>query len=169
VYSPALQDAGLHTWSVPVIRHAPAPSQVPSLPHSLLASTAQLSCGSVPAFTALQMPELCVVRALEHAMHFPSHSVLQQVPSTQKPEVHSAAPVQESPSIFLAAQRWFEALQYDSTGQSLAVEQGMRQPSMSSQATKPQLVGLTALHAPLPSQVEAGVKFPSLQKPLAQT
>jgi hypothetical protein len=77
----------------------------------LVASTAQLSWGSVPTFTALQMPDFCVVNEPEQAMHLPEQSLLQQTPSAQKPDVHSSARVQASPAIFLAAHRLVVALQ----------------------------------------------------------
>jgi hypothetical protein len=34
---PPLHAAFVHTWLVLTLRHAPAPSQVPSLPHGLVA------------------------------------------------------------------------------------------------------------------------------------
>ena len=57
VFSSALHDAAMHTWLVPTLRQAPLPSQVPSLPHGLVAvSSAHVSCGSLPTLTGPQVP-----------------------------------------------------------------------------------------------------------------
>jgi hypothetical protein len=77
----------------------------------LVVSAAQLSCGSVPTLTALQIPDFAVVNELEQAIHLSVHALSQQTPSTQKPDEHSLVALHVSPLIFWAAQRWVVALQ----------------------------------------------------------
>ena len=44
------------------------------------------------------------VRAAEQAVHVPVQALLQQTPSTQKPEVHSRVAAQAAPFAFFATQ-----------------------------------------------------------------
>jgi hypothetical protein len=135
----------------------------------LVVSTAQLSCGSVPTLTAAQMPDFCVVSEAEQAVHLSVHALLQQTPSAQNPDEHSLGLSQAAPSIFSAAHRVVVRLQYEVLGQSLSTVQGVRHPSTASQETAAQLMVPTGLQAPLPSQVEVGVKLAPLQKAIEQT
>jgi hypothetical protein len=95
--------------------------------------------------------------------------MLQQTPSAQKPDVHSVAAVQESPSIFLAEQRLVVMLQYDVLGQSFSVAQAVLQPSTTSQVAPPQSCAVTVLQAPFPSQVDVGVKVEALHEAVVHT
>src|SRR4029079_17542386 len=79
-------------------RQAPAPSHVPSRPHVSEPLSAHWPRGSIPVGTIEQMPW---VPASPHDLQMPLHSVLQQVPCSQKPELHSAAAVQAPPTGFL--------------------------------------------------------------------
>jgi hypothetical protein len=73
--------------------HAPVWPQVDD------ACVVQLPPGSVPAMTEPQAPSAPVpFMAAEHAWQRPLQAVLQQTPSTQKPEVHWLAVVQGPPS-----------------------------------------------------------------------
>jgi hypothetical protein len=73
----------------------PLPSQELVSPHT--------GAVSVPLTTILpQVPfRPCPFAAAEHAWHVPAHAALQQLPSTQKPLVHSLAAAQACPLIFL--------------------------------------------------------------------
>ena len=80
-----LQDATPHGTPVAAWVHAPAPLQVPVLPHVPLAP--QRPCGSVTVLaTLVQVPGL---PATLQARQVPQLAVLQQTPSTQFPLPHS--------------------------------------------------------------------------------
>jgi hypothetical protein len=83
---PAVHEAEVHTWLVLTFRQAPAPSQVPSLPHCLVGvSSTQDLWGFCPVITGAHVPSALPVMALLHALQ-PVQTlavVSQQTPSTQ--------------------------------------------------------------------------------------
>jgi hypothetical protein len=84
-----LQTAVLQACPLLTLPHAPAPSQLPSLPHGLVAvSSLQASCGSLPSSTGAHVPSAFPVKVREQALQ-PVQAVAQQTPSTQWPSSHS--------------------------------------------------------------------------------
>jgi hypothetical protein len=84
-----LHEAALHTWLLPTLRQAPAPSHIPSVPHSLVAVTSShWLCGSWPSSTGAHVPSLLPVSAAEQALQ-PMQAPSQQTPSMQLPSAHS--------------------------------------------------------------------------------
>jgi hypothetical protein len=75
-------------------RHAPPPSQVPSVPQVEAPLSAHWPSGSSPAGTRTQVPAVPVI---PHDRQLPVQAVRQQVPCSQKPLEHSVAPVQVAP------------------------------------------------------------------------
>jgi hypothetical protein len=94
----AMHIAGAQLVPATNLRQAPAPSHVPSVPQVVAPLSAHWPSGSWPVGTIEQMP---CVPARPHDRQMPLHSVLQQVPCSQMPELHSAAVVQAPPSGFL--------------------------------------------------------------------
>jgi hypothetical protein len=83
VYAPEVQRSGAQTVPARYLRHAPAPSQVPSVPQEAAPWSTQLRRGSwAPAATGVQCPSVDVRAQLRQA---PWQAVSQQTPSTQKP------------------------------------------------------------------------------------
>ena len=80
------------------MRHAPAPLQVPSLPHEAAPASVHWLSGSVPEGTNLHVPRL---PASAHDWQVPVHAVRQQKPWLQFPLTHSAAEPQAVPEGFL--------------------------------------------------------------------
>jgi hypothetical protein len=74
-----------------VFPQAPAPSQTWQRPHSV-------GTGSVLLGTKVHVPN---DPDWLHIRHVPLHALSQHTPSTQKPDVHSLAPMQARPSAFL--------------------------------------------------------------------
>jgi hypothetical protein len=84
-----LHEAWVQVWLVLTLRQEPLPSQVPSLPHWLLAvSSAQVSWGSCPVSAGAHVPFGFPVKALEHALQ-PVQAEAQQKPSMQLPRLQS--------------------------------------------------------------------------------
>ena len=82
VQFPATQTAPAAAW-----RHLPAPSQVPSLPQTLVVVAHWLAgVGAAPAGIGVHVP---VEPVRLHAVHVPVQAVSQQTPFAQFPEVHS--------------------------------------------------------------------------------
>jgi hypothetical protein len=93
-----LHAAALHTWLLLTLRHAPAPSQVPSFPHWLVAvSSMQVLWGFRPASAGAQVPSLFPVSVFEQALQ-PVQVVAQQTPSTQLPRAQSLASEHGAPT-----------------------------------------------------------------------
>jgi hypothetical protein len=67
------------------LRHAPCPSQVPSLPHVATADFAHVASerGGRPAGTNEHVP---IEPLTSQRLHVSPHAVSQQTPSTQKPD-----------------------------------------------------------------------------------
>jgi hypothetical protein len=84
-----------HIVPIGCLRQAPCPSHVPSLPHVSGASVEHAPArGLSPAGTNEHVPiESCVL----HDLHVSSHAVLQQTPSTQKPDSQSFAQAHACP------------------------------------------------------------------------
>jgi hypothetical protein len=88
----AAQLSALHSVPDLYLRHAPAPSHAPSLPHEAAPWSAHLPRGSAaPAGTATQRP---IDDGSAQLWQEPSQASMQQTPSAQKPLAHSAASVQ---------------------------------------------------------------------------
>lgn len=83
---PLVQDAVPQLVPATVLRQAPAPLQVPSLPHG---GAAVQRASAPPLLMGAQVPLAWPVFALLHAMHVPQVP-LQQTPSTQEPEAQLA-------------------------------------------------------------------------------
>jgi hypothetical protein len=83
------------------LRHAPAPSQVPSSPHVVgsLAAQVRASRGFVPAGAKVHVP---MAVGAAHVLHVSVQAPLQHTPSTQKLLVHSPSHPQAWPSSFCA-------------------------------------------------------------------
>ncbi len=113
-------------------------------------------------FLALQVPWLPVRL---QAMHAPVQAVLQQVPSTQLPLVHSGEVMQVWPLAFLGVH--FPALQKLVPVQGAVSEQPPAQMAPAHELGA-QLTVSTAGHAPLPSQPAATVATPFAQLPARQ-
>lgn len=80
------------THSVPLayLRHAPAPSHSPSLPHVVSGCASHSPSGSVPSAIAPQVPSAPPpFFAVLHAWHVALHASSQHTPSEQKPLWHS--------------------------------------------------------------------------------
>ncbi len=88
------QLAARHTVPALCLRHAPAPSQVPSSLQPSRASSGHTSRGSSPSRTGAHVP---ADAGPLHAWHISAHSEMQHTRSTQKPLVHSPPPEQGAP------------------------------------------------------------------------
>jgi hypothetical protein len=89
-----VQRPGAHWVPAAYFRQAPLPLQAPSVPQVLTACCSHSLMGSWPSAMGLQAP---AVLAMSQAWQMPVQALLQQIPSTQKPELHWAAPVQAAP------------------------------------------------------------------------
>ena len=79
-------------------RHAPLPSHMPSRSHDATGSAVHSSSGSVSATEFPQIPSApAPFLAAEQALHGPVHAFSQHTLSTQLPDVHSVALVQDAP------------------------------------------------------------------------
>lgn len=93
-----VQDAAAHTVPTAYLRHAPAPSQVPSSWHDAAPVFLHTARGSAtPAAVLMQSPGVMPAQV----RHAPAHASLQQTPSAQKPDAHSAGAAQVWPGPFL--------------------------------------------------------------------
>jgi hypothetical protein len=83
-----LQLAAAHEVPMTYLRHAPAPLQVPSLPHVVAAAIGHCDAtsGGWPVGIGEQVPTL---PASVHDMQVPLHTLLQQTLSMQKPDAQS--------------------------------------------------------------------------------
>jgi hypothetical protein len=89
------QRSAWHVVPALYLRHAPAPSQVPSAPQDAAPWSLQTERGSAaPAGTAAQWP---IDEASAQLLQAPVHASAQQTPSTQKPLAHSVAAAQVWP------------------------------------------------------------------------
>lgn len=149
-------------------RQAPAPSQVPSLEQSpwLLSLLTQRNFGSAsPPSTLAQIPPGLVLVPL-HVRHSPPEAAsaqaeVQQTPSVQKPLVHCWAEVHAAPFVFRPQEPFTQAL--GGVQSESVVQVVLHAPELQTKTPQPRLAGV--VHAPLPSQVEAGVT----REALAQT
>jgi hypothetical protein len=93
---PAGQVAPAH--GVPAAKrwHAPLPSQTPLVPHDVAPMSLQIPAGSLrPAATFVQVP--AVAADALHDLQVLLHSVAQQTPWRQKPDLHSIPSAQTVP------------------------------------------------------------------------
>ena len=113
----ALAPTTVLPWQVPppqgvlsgYFRQPPMPSHRPSRPQvdaSCLGHWLS-SAGGMPAGTGAHMPAL---PGTSHFWQVPLQALLQQTPSTQKPEPHSSAQLQRSPMPFLSTTAWLHEL-----------------------------------------------------------
>jgi hypothetical protein len=100
-----LQDAVPQVLLLSTFWQAPVPSQLPVFPQALVAvSSWQLLYGSLPATTDAQVPSATLVSFFLHELHVPAHLLLQHIPSTQLPNVHSLSAAHVFPLSFCAVQ-----------------------------------------------------------------
>jgi hypothetical protein len=91
-------DGGAHTVPARCLRHAPLPSQVPSVPQVAAVCGRQAPRGSAaPLPTRLHVPGC----PAEHDRQGPVQASVQHTPSTQKPLPHWVPSVQGWPGPFL--------------------------------------------------------------------
>lgn len=95
---PDAQDAALQVVVESYSAQTPLEPHTPVVPQVLAAAVAQVSCGSVPFFTEVQMPSAAPVSAELHAWQVSSHGPLQHTPSTQRPDLHWLAALHTVPS-----------------------------------------------------------------------
>ncbi len=147
---PPLQVAAAHMVPVRYLRQAPAPSQAPSVLHVDAPLSAHWPSGSSPAGTVLQVP---AVPGRAQDRQVPSQVVPQQVPCSQKPELHSPAAVHAEPSGFLPQLPFTQVL---GAAQSASVAHVVRQAlAVGSQVNGMHDCVAVGTHAPLPSQRDA--------------
>jgi hypothetical protein len=155
---PAVQLVAAHTVLEGYLRQAPAPLQVPSLPQVAAPLSAHWPSGSWPAGTVEQLP---AVPGRAHDLQTPSQTVPQQVPCSQKAELHWSAVVQALPRGFLPQ---LPPTQVFGVAQSASVLQVVRHIStVPSQVNGAQDWVAVGTQAPLPSQREARFMFDPLQ------
>jgi hypothetical protein len=77
------------------MRQAPAPLQVPSVPQVAAVASVHWFSGSAPLGTLVHAPG---VPTSAHDRQVPVQAVAQQIPCSQKAELHSPAPPQAAPS-----------------------------------------------------------------------
>ena len=94
VATPLAQLAARQAVVAGATAQAPAPLQVPVLPQG---GAATQRASASPVTVLAQVPAVPPVLAAEQPMQVPVQAVLQQTPSTQKPEVHCALDVQAVP------------------------------------------------------------------------
>ena len=87
VWTPAEQLDVLHDVPAGCKAQAPAPLQVPLVPHVDAACVAHSESGSIPSATIVHVP---LVMTMLHASQVPAQSLLQQTPSAQNPLRHWA-------------------------------------------------------------------------------
>jgi hypothetical protein len=144
------------------LRHAPAPSQVPSRPQVSAPLSAHWPSGSCPAGIVEHVP---AVPARAHELQIPLHSVLQHAPSSQNPELHSSGAVHAPPSGFLpqlALMHVFGAVH------SASFEQTVWQTAFAPHTKGAQLCVAGVGHAPLASQRDASVMVEPVHDASAQ-
>jgi hypothetical protein len=142
--------AGAHVAPAAYSRQAPAPSQVPSVPHASTPLSGHCASGSAPAGTSVQVPS---VPASAHERQVPVQLELQHTPCWHKPEAHSVPALHVSPSGRF--EHW-PPLQTLGAAQSALVEHAVRHRPF-----VPQLYGAHAIaagvwHTPAPLQVRGG-------------
>ena len=105
--------------------------------------------GSCPAGTEEQVPG---VAASAHDRQIPVHVLPQQTPCSQKPELHSAAPLQAA---LIGFRPQLPLLQVFGDAQSALVEQVVRHAA-DPHAKGAQLDDVAVWQVPVPLQVRAG-------------
>jgi hypothetical protein len=91
------QVAAPHAVPAAYLRHAPAPSHVPSSPQVAAVPSVHWLCGSCPAATSEHVPML---PASAHDRHVPVHELVQQTPCWHSPVWHSVPAPHATPSSF---------------------------------------------------------------------
>ena len=132
------------------MRQAPAPLQVPSLPQVAAPASVHWFSGSAPLGTLVQAPG---VPASAQDRQVPVQAVPQQMPCSQKPELHSPAPPQAAPIGFRPQ---LLVLQTLGDAQSVAVEHVVLHAPVP-QAYGAQLDVVAAWQVPVPLQLRAFV------------
>jgi len=103
VFAVALHDGDAQIVVSSQLWHAPLPSQVPSLAQLAFVSGPHVGCpvsGDCPPGRGEHVPAL---PGTLHALHALAHAVMQQTPSTQRPELHALAPLQGAPFAWAVA------------------------------------------------------------------
>jgi hypothetical protein len=138
-------------------RHAPAPSQLPSVPQPGAPLSSHWFRGSVPAGTGVHVPRL---PATAHERQVPVQLELQQIPCWHRPDAHSVPPAQVSPGAFRVHCPVRQTL---GATQSVSAAQLVRQLPAAPQMYGAHGTAAGAWHAPAALQVEAGVCVETLQ------
>ncbi len=162
---PPGQETARQMVLVPHRRQAPSPLQRPSLPQLLSSEGAQPPCGSLPpAGTLLQAPSDPGTAQLRQLW---PQVELQQTPSTQKPEVHSAPSPQALP-LALVPQRPLPSQRLGGWHWVSSVHDVKQSVPSGVQTRGAQVWVAPGTQLPAPSQVEDRVRAPALQKAARQ-
>jgi hypothetical protein len=147
---------GAHWVPATCLRHAPAPSHLPSLPQVEAGDTPHVPLGSVaPAPTGEQVPSVADSR---HETHGPSHAVLQQTLSRgehTRPAPHSAVALHCAP----LGLRPHDPLMHVALGAQSALAVQVERQTAAPQANGKQEVMAGTVHTPAPLHVPWPVKF----------
>jgi len=84
-------EPSLHTVPTAYLRHAPTPSQTPSLPQLAEPWSAHSPSGSLPVVTGAQVPSFPPVNSALQLVQVPVQALSQQTPSTHWPLAHCEA------------------------------------------------------------------------------
>ncbi len=139
---------------------APAPSHVPVVPQVEAAVTAHwlATAGGSPTATLLQVPLLA---ASAHDLQSPVQPLEQQTPCWQKPELHSAAVAQGSPSGRLVQTPALQML--GDTQSASAVQVTLQETVVLSHWNAPHEVPVWVAQVPVPLQSRGAVKVAAVQ------
>jgi len=158
-----LQADATHVVPVAYRRHAPLPSQAPSVPQVDAPWSLHWLNGSAPAATDAQVP---TVPVRLHDRQMPAQAVAQQTPCSQKPELHSPAAPQVAPIGFLPQ---LPERQVFGLVQSVLVVQVVRQAPPVPHTNGSHDDGDVVWQVPVPLQVRAGAYVDPTQVAAAQT
>jgi hypothetical protein len=139
------------------LRHAPAPSQVPSVPHVIAPWSAHCPIGSAPSGTSMHRPSL---PAIAHDLQVPEHAAVQQTPCAQIADAHSLPPVQVAPGGFGPQLPLTHAA--PATQSALVAQVDRHFPSLPHRYW-PQELLVAVPHTPSPSHSAANVTVDPLQ------
>ena len=138
------------------MRQAPAPLQGPSLPQVAAPASVHWFSGSAPLGTLVQAPG---VPARAQDWQVPVQAVAQQIPCSQKPELHSPAAAQVAP---IGLRPQLPLLQTLGDAQSAAVVQVVLHAPVAAGVGRAADV-VAVWQVPVPLQVRAGVNVVPVQ------
>jgi hypothetical protein len=162
---PPLHEGALQTVSTAYFAHPPEPSQTPVSPQVEASDFTQIARGSAtPAATGAQMPGPSVWLQVTQG---PVQALLQQTPSTQKPEAHWLASLQGA-AVCRLPQLPFTHLMF--AAQSLSEAHCVRQALVAaSQLNGEQILAGPVTQLPAPSQTRTPCTDAPLHEPAWQT